>query len=58
VPDVVWIADIAKRLRLDFTTVRRLIAKEKDALQITLRRGKGDKFFLYTRPTVAAAGGS
>jgi hypothetical protein len=46
VPDVVWIADIAKRLRLDFTTVRRLIAKEKDALQITLRRGKGDKLFL------------
>jgi hypothetical protein len=45
-PDLVGIADVAKRLRLDFTTVRRLIAKEKDALQITLRRGKGDKLFL------------
>jgi hypothetical protein len=45
-PDVVGIADIARRLHLDFTTVRRLIAKEKDALQITLRRGKGEKLFL------------
>ncbi len=44
--EMLAIVEIAKRLRLDSTTVRRLIAKQKDALQLTLRRGKSDKLFL------------
>ena len=44
--EMVGLADIAQRLKLDLRTVRRLIAKEGDALQITLTRGKGDKVLL------------
>jgi len=43
---MVRIAEIAKRLRVDLTTVRRLIAKESDALQLALHRGKSDRLFL------------
>jgi hypothetical protein len=45
-PDVMAIADIAKRLNLDATAIRRLIAKESDALGFELRRGKGDRLLL------------
>ena len=45
-PDLIGIAEIAKRLGVDMTTVRRLIARESDALQIELHRGKGDKLLL------------
>jgi hypothetical protein len=45
-PELVKIAEIAKRLGVDFTTVRRLIARESDALQLKLHRGKGDALFL------------
>jgi len=44
--EMVRIAEIAKRLRVDLTTVRRLIAKESDALQLALHRGKSDRLFL------------
>jgi hypothetical protein len=44
--EMVKIAEIARRLGVDLTTVRRLIARESDALQIKLHRGKGDKFLL------------
>jgi hypothetical protein len=44
--EMVRIAEIAKRLRVDLTTVRRLIAKESDALQLALHRGKNDRLFL------------
>lgn len=45
-PEMVTIAEIAKRLGLDLTTVRRLIARESEALELELRRGKGDKLLL------------
>lgn len=44
--EMVKIAEIARRLRVDLTTVRRLIARESDSLQIELHRGKGDKLLL------------
>jgi hypothetical protein len=44
--EMVKIAEIAKRLGVDQTTVRRLIARESDVLQIVLHRGKGDKLLL------------
>jgi predicted DNA-binding transcriptional regulator YafY len=44
--EMVKIAEIAKRLGVDLTTVRRLIARESEALQIELHRGKGDKLLL------------
>jgi hypothetical protein len=44
--DMVTMAEIAKRLRVDLTTVRRLIAKEGDSLQLALHRGKQDRLFL------------
>ena len=44
--EMVRIAEIAKRLGVDLTTVRRLIARESDTLQIELHRGKGDKILL------------
>ena len=44
--DMVPMTEIAKRLRIDLTTVRRLIAKEGDALQLVLHRGKQDRLFL------------
>lgn len=44
--EMVTIAEIVKRLGVDLTTVRRLIARESDVLQIVLHRGKGDKLLL------------
>lgn len=44
--DLIRLAEIAKRLRIDITTVRRLIAKEGDSLKLTLVRGKSDRLFL------------
>jgi hypothetical protein len=44
--EMIKIAEIAKRLGVDLTTVRRLIARESEALQIKLHRGKGDKLLL------------
>ena len=44
--EMVKIAQIAKRLGVDLTTVRRLIARESEALQLELHRGKGDKLLL------------
>ena len=43
---MVKIAEIAKRVGVDLTTVRRLIARESDSPQIQLHRGKGDKLLL------------
>lgn len=45
-PEMASIPEIAKRLGIDLTTVRRLIAKESDDLQIELHRGKQDRLFL------------
>lgn len=45
-PDLIGIADIAKRLGLEGTAVRRLIRREGDALGIELHRGKGLKLLL------------
>jgi hypothetical protein len=45
-PDLVKVAEIAKRLGVDLTTVRRLIARESETLQLKLHRGKGDKLLL------------
>lgn len=45
-PEMVTVAGIAKRLNLDQRTVGRLIAREKEALQLTLHRGKADKRLL------------
>ena len=44
--ELVKIAEIAKRLGVDFTTVRRLITRESEALQLKLHRGKGDALLL------------
>jgi hypothetical protein len=44
--EMVGIADIAKRLKVEVSTVRRLIARELESLQLELHRGKGDKFLL------------
>lgn len=44
--DMVGIFEIAKRLSVEATTVRRLIARESDTLQLELHRGKGDKLLL------------
>jgi hypothetical protein len=44
--EMLGISDIAKRLKVEVTTVRRLIARESDALQLEIHRGKGDKFLL------------
>ncbi len=45
-PEMVSIPEIARRLGVDMTTVRRLIARESEALQLELHRGKGDKLLL------------
>jgi DNA-binding transcriptional ArsR family regulator len=45
-PEMVTVAEIAKRLSLDQRTVGRLIAREKEALHLTLHRGKSDKRLL------------
>ena len=39
--DMLGFAEIAKRLNLEVTAVRRLIAREGDALGIKIHRGKG-----------------
>jgi hypothetical protein len=44
--EMVGFAEIANRLGLDLRTVRRLIARESEALQIQLHRGKGGKVLL------------
>lgn len=44
--DLIRLPDIAKRLRIDLSTVRRLIAKEGDSLKLTLHRCKHDRLFL------------
>ena len=44
--EMIGLAEIAKRLNVDSTTVRRLIARESDALQLEVHRGKGDKLLL------------
>jgi T5orf172 domain-containing protein len=43
---MVTISEIAKRIGVDTTTVRRLIAKESEALGLALQRGKGDRLLL------------
>lgn len=44
--EMVGIPEIAKRLKMDSSNVRRLIARESDNLGLELHRGKGDKFLL------------
>jgi hypothetical protein len=44
--EMVKIAEIAKRLGVDISTVRRLIAREAEALKLELHRGKSDKLLL------------
>lgn len=44
--EMVSIWDIAKRLKIEPTTVRRFIARINDDLGVELHRGKGDKIFL------------
>jgi hypothetical protein len=44
--DMVGIVEIAERLGLDPTNVRRLIAKEAGALDLRLHRGKGERLLL------------
>jgi hypothetical protein len=44
--EMIGIAEIAKRLNVDGTTIRRLIARESDTLKLDLHRGKGDKLLL------------
>lgn len=45
-PEMVTIAEIAKRLGVDQRTVGRLIARETETLNLQLIRGKGDKRLL------------
>jgi len=44
--EMIGIPDIAKRLGVDGGTVRRLIARENDTLQLTIHRGKGERLLL------------
>lgn len=44
--EMVKIAEIARRLGVDLTPVRRLIARESDTLKLELHRGKGDILLL------------
>lgn len=44
--EMLGIAEIAKRLNLEGTTVRRLIARESESLGLQVHRGKGDKTLL------------
>lgn len=41
--ETVTIPEIAKRIGVDMSTVRRLIAKEAETLGLTLQRGKQDR---------------
>jgi len=43
---MVGLSEIAQRLKLDLRSVRRLLAKEGEALNIAIVRGKGDKLLL------------
>ena len=45
-PEMMGIAEIAGRLRIENTTVRRLIARESDTLGVQIHRGKGNKVLL------------
>lgn len=45
-PEMMNIIEIATRLGLNSSSVRRLIAKESEALNLTLLRGKADKLLL------------
>lgn len=44
--EMIGIPEIARRLGVDITTVRRLIARETESLQLTLHRGKADRLLL------------
>lgn len=44
--ELIGIPEIAKRLSVDTTTVRRFMARESEALQLQLNRGKGDRLLL------------
>ena len=44
--ELIGFAEIAKRLNLEVTAVRRLVARKSEELQLTLHRGKGLKLFL------------
>ena len=44
--EMVTIAEIAKRLNLAENTTRKLIARESEALQLKLNRGKGERWLL------------
>ncbi len=44
--EMVGLAEIASRLNLDNRSVRRLIARESETLEIEIHRGKGDKVLL------------
>jgi hypothetical protein len=43
---MIGIPEIARRLGVDMATVRRLIARESEALQLTLHRGRADRLLL------------
>ncbi len=45
-PEMVSIPEIAKRLKIDGSSVRRFIARVNDELSIELHRGKGEKLFV------------
>lgn len=44
--EMIGMLEIAKRLKVDANTVRRLIARESEALQLTVHRGKQDRLLL------------
>jgi hypothetical protein len=44
--EMIGMPEIAKRLKVDSGTVRRLIARESESLQLTVHRGKQDRLFL------------
>ena len=44
--EMMSIVEIAKRLRLNSSSVRRMIARDSEALNLTLLRGKADKLLL------------
>ena len=45
-PNMVGLAEIAKRLKLEVTAIRRFVARQSEALELELHRGKGDKILL------------
>lgn len=44
--EMIALAEIAKRLNIDTSSVRRLIAREAETLGLEIHRGKGDKLLL------------